>query len=419
MHVDAGARSFTIVSEATVGRPSERNADIEVLRAVAIVLTLFVHLDILIYWGSGQLSSVRRIFFFWGGVDLFFCISGFVITTGLLRNMNSERRFIDIALPFWIRRFWRLAPAATFWLLVVVAVSWLGNPSGYLKSPAENAMDLAFALGQLANMHFWACYAGLEHSCGINQVYWSLSLEEQCYLMLPFLILLARRAWWLRILGAIVVAQFFLGRPILSLAWFFRTDAVAWGAIIAVLSRRSSWPRLRDNPWFKGPLPLFYVVVLISCIGMLGARPELPLPTVGLMAMCCGALVWLASANQNMIARSRVMRRAALHVGSRSYSLYLVHVPVYYYARQVADFLHADPSRSNPAVILYVVGAGACVVGLAELSFRVVESPLRSYGYLLAERWAARRLVGRCVASGGELVPVRAGHRNPGDQTRN
>src|SRR4051794_35893496 len=95
-----------------------RNPEVEALRGVAVLMILYAHLGSV--WLGDDLYNWTRNYVQPGtGVDLFFCISGYVITHHLLTQDRSS--FLQFAIPFWIRRFWRLAPTAWLWLAITLA----------------------------------------------------------------------------------------------------------------------------------------------------------------------------------------------------------------------------------------------------------------------------------------------------------
>ena len=115
------------------------NGEIECLRAVAILLVLCDHLPALFHWGPmvppfyGADQDVIRIlsrFTGWTGVDLFLCISGYVISLSFValfdRNKAEGRAWAAIK-AFWVRRFFRIIPSAWLWLSVMIICSLLFN----------------------------------------------------------------------------------------------------------------------------------------------------------------------------------------------------------------------------------------------------------------------------------------------------
>src|SRR5215468_9030941 len=87
------------------------NTDIEVLRGVAVAFVVLCHVPNGLLRAPGPIRSLVQPLDFWGGVDLFFAISGFVIASSLLRQPRDSR-FRDFAQPFYVRRIFRIWPAA-------------------------------------------------------------------------------------------------------------------------------------------------------------------------------------------------------------------------------------------------------------------------------------------------------------------
>jgi peptidoglycan/LPS O-acetylase OafA/YrhL len=216
------------------GEMSRFRGDIEGLRGVAVLLVVFGHLT---GWPRGGFI----------GVDVFFVISGFLIT-GLLVSERERTGRISIR-GFYARRARRLLPAG----ILVLALTDLAAAVLLLPSRAhETFVDSVWAFGFLANVHFAQLgtdYFSLTRAPSAVQHYWSLSVEEQFYLVWPCLILLTfgiakragRRA--LVVVTAVVVAA--------SLAWsvistanspasaYFSSPARAWelgaGALLVLV----------------------------------------------------------------------------------------------------------------------------------------------------------------------------------------
>jgi peptidoglycan/LPS O-acetylase OafA/YrhL len=104
---------------------ARKNLDIEVLRAVAVLMVLVDHIELLVPW-PGAASVVHSITSLWGGVDVFFAISGFVIASMFLRQPPSNF-FLAFAVPFWIRRVYRIWPSALLWLSIMLLLPLLFN----------------------------------------------------------------------------------------------------------------------------------------------------------------------------------------------------------------------------------------------------------------------------------------------------
>ena len=221
----------------TVGEDRRFRPDIQGLRAVAIALVVLFHADIPGLSGG------------YVGVDVFFVISGFVITGVFVRERETRRR--TSILNFYGRRARRIIPAATLVIVVtVIAVfHYLGPLTGH-----DTAVDGQWAALFLANFHFAASetnYLASQRPPSALQNYWSLAVEEQFYIVYPTLFLLCAsvgRRFSLRlrlgvVLGVIIVASYTYSIVLTSSNHahaFFSPLTRAWelalGALLAVSS---------------------------------------------------------------------------------------------------------------------------------------------------------------------------------------
>jgi peptidoglycan/LPS O-acetylase OafA/YrhL len=364
-----------------------KNTDIEVLRAAAIIFTLFCHLRHLL---PAEDSGLMPALDYWGGVDLFFCISGFVIAASILR-VGRPASFAGLGIPFWIRRSFRIWPAAILWLglpLLCAKFFNLTGAFGHLKSDLPGS-GAAFA--QVENFYFMVCknHPSWSWPCGRADVYWSLSLEEQFYLVFPFLIYFVRKNSLRVILLSLIAAQFLLSRPVDSPLWFIRTDAICCGVLIA---------SLRHDHWLDGLLPASAAdrralagvsLGLVASIGAISVMPGLRI-NVGLLALVSAGLVLVASFDADLIFPWRALRPAMLWIGSRSFAIYLAHNPCIWAAREIfyrvypREYLAGVPPL--PLILVTLLLIGIC----SEATYRCVETPFRTLGREIATRWNLR-----------------------------
>ena len=149
---------------------------LEGMRALAVLAVLLFHLD-LPYFDGGYL-----------GVDVFFIISGFIITKNILRQMEDG----SFSIPsFYYKRFRRLFPALTITVLGTLIASFIILAPSILRDVGESSV---WSLFSLANVHFWleANYFDVESDRKPLLHMWSLGVEEQFYIFWPFLLLLFR-----------------------------------------------------------------------------------------------------------------------------------------------------------------------------------------------------------------------------------
>ena len=393
----------------------EKNLDIEFLRAVAILMTLFQHAEVLVYWRDSVYWNVRHYFDFWTGVDLFFCVSGFVITRSLMlsfpataadgdRLISPRLGWKKTAGAFWIRRAWRLWPAAWLWVVVSLLCAAFFNRSGIFGAVDRMAWDALAAVLHFANFHWAGCYRGALQDCNFVEtaqivtflptgwnlvIYWSLSLEEQFYLLAPLLLLALPRRYVLAGIALLLALQAPLARAPLGVAWFFRTDAILMGVALAWAAHAGF------GQWRNDRLPTKRMVVPVLSIGLitllawLAASPRAAQPGAAFaIALVCAALVWVAGHDRSVLIPGGRLRSLFVWLGARSYSLYLTHLVAFFLTREI--WFRLGGVQGDARTVLYFATAALLLLACSELSYSLVESPMRRKGREIARRWLAR-----------------------------
>jgi peptidoglycan/LPS O-acetylase OafA/YrhL len=373
---------------------NRRIDDIEVLRAIAIIVTLVAHIPYLLFWGDPSYDRLSARLSFLGGVDLFFAISGFVIARDLiprLRAVESNVTFWRITGAFWIRRAFRILPSAWIWGCAGLLAAMFFNESNAFGTVRGNFNSVVANVLQVANLHWWSCSVGLS-DCGYNAIFWSLSVEEQFYVVLPLLYLVARRRF-VAALAILALVQALAPRPPWSLLWFMRTDALMLGVLLAIWSQRDSYrlyePTFLRNRWvaWAATAALLFCVLVFPenlPVGKIGVTP-FPL---GLLARVCCIWVWIASYDRGYILQTGWLKRACLWVGTRSFALYLIHIPVFYAVREI--YFCIEPAGTifdEKFTLPFLVSALPALLIIAELNYRLVENPLRRRGAEIAARF--------------------------------
>jgi peptidoglycan/LPS O-acetylase OafA/YrhL len=375
-------------------------ADIELLRGIAVIFVLIEHTRINLFpWIWGPETRLYFYFGFWTGVDLFFAISGFVITRSLLPMLeitSGTTGYFNATLSFWVRRIWRLLPSAWLWLAVILISAAVFNRSGVFWSFRANFESVIAAMLDVANFRIALVYGKTEPGAAFP--YWSLSLEEQFYILLPIVVFFAGRRLPY-VLAAGILAQFFIDRigpnrtDLEMLLNMLRSDALMMGVLLAIWSRTPTY-RLFEPVALRGR-PLAGLALLgffTLCLAAVGS-PKLTIVSfsVGLVALISAVLVFFASYDRDYLMPDGLVKRVMLWVGSRSYALYLIHIPAFFLAREIwfrieppgTVFDHAFTAR------LGLTGFGLLVT-LTELNYRFVEVPLRRRGARIAQRIAQR-----------------------------
>ncbi len=359
--------------------------EIQALRGVAVLGVILHHLHSDLFTRPHRmLDWLQARLDYWTGVDLFFAISGFVIARSLLptlaRCTGRADALFEVAI-FWLRRGARLLPSAWLWLAIILLATRAFNEGGFFGSMQANLQATLYGVLNLANVRYSQVVMRYEY--GASFAWWSLSLEEQFYVFLPLAAVVARRA--LPFVSVVIVAsQVPFARTIHEN--MFRTDAIALGVLLAMLPR-PVWARA-GRIAARVPKPAMAVLVLglFATLGALGTEEwKLCRFRIGGIALVSATLVFLAAQDSGRVFAQGPARRCLAWIGTRSYALYLIHVPAMFAVRELCFRL----GWAND--YLQLAAASGLMFVLADLNLRWVEQPARGYGYRLAGRLVRRR----------------------------
>lgn len=395
-------------------RPYEANRryilpGLDGLRAIAVLLVIVYH-----FWPTILPGGMI-------GVDIFFVISGFLITSLLLREGALNGR---IALgSFWVRRARRLLPAIALMILVLGPVSLIVGGDIQVNLGRQ-------LLGAATFSSNWiSIFAGNDYfaqtSPELFTNFWSLAVEEQFYVLWPLLIvasgLLLGRRWRhfsaimvLGILASLGVAAFLLmnGTPISRI--YYGTDTHLYGlllgALLAFARPWSLYPPMGKKALYRVAQPfglIAFTRVMVSWLSLFALIPyailvpesapgAIPWGLFGASLLALGVIQgmlpdMLAGASE---ALRRLLNFAPLRwVGERSYGLYLWHWPLAVVMHYV---LGADRSP------LVNVGVLVATFAIAEMSYRWIETPIRRRGF----RESANRVIASFQNATVKALPI-------------
>lgn len=346
-------------------RPSAFRPDIQGLRAIAVTLVVIYHL------------LPARLTGGFVGVDVFFVISGYLITTHLIKS--PPRKAAEFG-QFWIRRIKRLLPASILVLVTTMAAVRLIAPESFWRDNLSQAVASAFYGQNWMLIATSVDYLAEDNAATAVQHFWSLSVEEQFYLFWPLCI---AGLWWLAVwmkrdpirvvlLGvcAIVVVSAIYSVFLTSVepgVAYFSTFTRAWelalGGVIALVPKPSqrfsgsivasalSWTgvaaMIAAGVYFTGetPFPSLYAAI----------------PTVG-----TAIVIWVAATGA--FSPFRVLSsKPSIFIGDHSYSIYLWHWPL----------IVLLPFLSGPLGALDLIAIAAATLLLAMLTKKYVEDGFR------------------------------------------
>lgn len=375
---------------------SSYRPEIDGLRAIAVVAVIFFHAGFEAF-GGGFL-----------GVDVFFVISGFLITGLILQEQASGSFSLAV---FYARRARRILPAL-FFVMVVCTV-----PAAMLMTAAQRA-DLFRTMGATAlfgSNFFLASTTGYFDSAAELRPLlhtWSLAVEEQFYFLFPLLLIVSRplgpkRLGWL--LLALAAASLILSeygwRHDASLN-FYLTPSRAWellvGALGALLchSRRgkAGWP----SGTFREALGAMGLLAVLGSFVLFNRYT--PAPSVYCLVPTLGTVLMLMYAERDTITGRLLSWRVLTGIGLVSYSAYLWHQPLFAFAR--------IRSLEAPSDLL-MVGLIVATFVLAAMSWRWVEQPVRRLGGYPVAKTLRAGLAGSAAIALASVVGVLVWNQAP------
>lgn len=339
--------------------------DIDGLRGVAVLAVVLFHARLGCPGG-------------FAGVDIFFVISGFLITSLILRDLNSSKfRLIE----FWERRVRRIAPALTVWVAATLIAGWFL----YLPDDFDRLGQAVVAQGLvLSNVyHGWRIDYFTPGTDAFPLLHtWSLAVEEQFYIVLP-LILMVIHKWfpkWLKplliiscVLSFVLAVWLTKSMPRLSF-WILPTRAweMLLGALLAAYptlwSSASRW--VRELTSWGGLVAIFASIAFFD--------ETVPFPGVATLIPTLGTFAFIGANAAATTTGARLLTWSPIvFVGKISYSLYLIHWPVIAYA----DYWYRDEMPWTVRLALML-----CSFSVAVLSLYLIETPFRKGVFLSARR---------------------------------
>ena len=301
--------------------------DIDGLRAISVLSVILFHVEKSLIPGG------------FVGVDIFFVISGFLISRNIIQNIDRGRFSLY---EFYVRRIRRIIPAMTVVVAATLMFSYL------LMIPEETvttSKSAVWSLGSAANIYFWlnqdtSYFATDSRELPLLHL-WSLGVEEQFYLLWPVVLILFyshRRAKTFVIVAAICAAvSFFLGDIAFDISPSFvyymlptRSGELLLGAIVAVLVENRWTSRVRGE--FVVPMAIFGVSLLVGSLFLLSE--DRPFPGIRALFPTAGAavLILAGSVRDNPVSRM-LSFKPLVGIGLISYSAYLWHWPLLSFAR--------------------------------------------------------------------------------------
>ena len=358
-----------IVRAATLGRDTfikSRIRNIDGLRGIAVLSVIFFH---------ASFTGVGGGFI---GVDIFFVISGYVITNSILTNrMGGEFTLIR----FYESRIRRLFPSLAVVLLVTFGLCFFLTPSDF----SDFSKTLMGTITGTSNIFFWKTtyyftkpgdYIPLLHT-------WSLSLEEQFYIIFPFLflcVLKLKSSLRLLLVGFIILCSFTLSIYLLNvgpLFSFYMLPTRAWELLLGVAVADWSFHKrlVPIDSKYSRALTLVALTTIVGSFSLFNST--ISSPNIYTIIPCLATLYLISLGSKNLLSNIFLGNRLIVYIGSISYPLYLWHQPLFSFVRLRSSIVPA-PKSFLLLIILSII--------LAHLSHYFVDRRFRSDQIKLIDR---------------------------------
>ncbi len=365
--------------------------EVDGLRAIAILPVVFFHAGFKAFEGG------------FVGVDVFFVVSGYLITTIILFDMENNAFSI---VTFYERRARRILPALFFVMLCCLPFAWVWLLPSHFKDFTQSLVAVA---AFSSNILFWqeSGYFGVASELKPLLHTWSLAIEEQYYVLFPLFLMLLwklRKRWVfsaLVVVGVVSLAAAQWGAYNKPSATFFLLPTRAWelaiGALIAFyLSYKREHAGLPKR--FKNTSEVFGTIGLLMIFySVFVFDNNTPFPSFFALIPTVGTGLVIIFATSETVAGRFLSTKCMVWVGLISYSTYLWHYPLFAFAR------HSSLTEPSAALLLLLSAASLLI---AYISWRYVESPFRNRELISRKMVFAFAAVGSITFAGIGL----AGH---------
>ncbi|WP_440408308.1 acyltransferase family protein [Neorhizobium petrolearium] len=362
--------------------------EIDGLRAVAVVSVLLYHAGIWPFTGG------------YVGVDVFFVISGYLISGIILREVHDG---LFSVVGFYNRRIRRIYPAL---LATIIVSTVLSAFTLYADDFKDFGQSVVATLTFSSNLLFWFETDYFAPNAELKPLLhtWSLAVEEQFYVLFPLLLILTKR-WSFSatffILSSLTLASFCAAQYVSTtfpVSGFFLLPFRMWellaGALLALYETR--YPRLKGGLASLGAV----LGLLLIVYAVLRLNQETPFPGVFALIPVCGSVLVIRYAHSSTPVGRLLSSRLAVGIGLISYSLYLVHQPIF------ALYRYARPAEPSWPEMLGLISLS---ILLAALSWKFVEQPVRKASFSSRKVFAGATFGSLILICVGAVIHVKSG----------
>jgi len=333
-------------------------SEIDGLRAIAVLPVIMFHAGFEFFQGG------------YVGVDIFFVISGYLITSIIINELRDQT--FSIA-AFYERRARRILPALFCVLLATCIASWFFLISLDFKRLFESVVAVVTFS---SNIYFWLQADYFDSAAELKPLLhtWSLAVEEQYYIVFPLLMVAIWR-FGLRVLVVVIclilITSLLYAQSIVTtqpMTAFYLLPSRAWELLIGALCAVYLCREKEHSPSTQFSQFASVVGVGLIVYAIFFFTKQTPMPSVHTLIPVSGAALLILYANKGTWVQNALSQRWLVGIGLISYSAYLWHQPILSLLRH--NFLHEPP--------IYLLSCGAMLsLGLAWLTWKYIETPFR------------------------------------------
>lgn len=348
------------------------------LRGYAVLAVMVFHSCALLHIEAFHIAGYG-----WTGVDLFFALSGFLIT-GILLDTKDSRFFFT---NFYARRILRIWPL--YYLLVACSFAIVPltiQHVGFFRAHYYRSLTAGWVIHVVFLQNIWNGIHGISGGGALLGATWSLAIEEQFYVFWPLIVYRSSRKTLVGILvsvllvspvGRALALHFGAGGELLYKFTPFRLDGLAVGSLIALWVRSESFSVMQ----FRRVTLITGIIGAVGCILLVPSQLSIPAPALAysFLAIACGAalacgLYW----NQTGSACGRLLNwRCVRYTGRISYCLYLIHLPIFTFfsSNTILRIVHFRHHQRIYIGLVFLIEFGIAYL-VASLSWYGFEGPI-------------------------------------------
>ncbi|TQC76645.1 acyltransferase family protein [Pantoea dispersa] len=346
-------------------KTEQKNLNIQILRAIAIIMVVLQHYKIRMPT-EGWYLSIFKYVQFWPGVDIFLAISGYLMCKSLLKESQNNERFIIIFKRFIVKRMFRLYPVLLLWGILTILICFFSADRFFTNAMSELKTFLA-SMAAVSNFYLYHCVKnGYLCSNASGGVTWSLSLEWQLYVVLALLVipLVNRQRFLITIFLLICIGSIFIpaAEPQnQAYAWWIRPIPFFLGATTFFIEKRI----------VKFNMNLAILLCTLSFIALITAPVYSKTQYVSLSIGLAGGLIFYIFV-YSIKFNENILVKLLNWIGDRSYSIYLCHIPSMIAVATLLEYL-SKITNHQISNIWFMMAYIILMLTLAHVTYKYVE----------------------------------------------